>query len=336
MARKKKEPIIVVNSSTGYVTLDNKPADSAAVSIIEMRDRMRASFEAFATYQGSSDAEARSSFQELMADVPDFGVGQLSVTMCAQLIAAERWLAGEVKADLPGDEDFQFDDPRLVAALKQEIDRIQKTIINAIIRGELAPERIRRDFVTDAIVAERTFLGYDELLAWLETREFKFGEFFESYVDREEQLRSALLHDLYNMRVVFAGGDSATVEERWSQFLVNRSPMLEDGQGDLESRSREQLMSMIEQALAEIARLRSDMARTPLATIEKTFAGKSRTSHQKVIAALCLQVGVDPKRRDAVGTLEAITRRAGVGVSDDVLRDILKALPDVKQDPKPI
>jgi hypothetical protein len=115
-----------------------------------------------------------------------------SIPEAAELIAVDMWNSGEIgryfeySESLAHEIDFEDSngefDPRIISALQKTIKQIQGLLCDAIDRGELKPLRVLRDFVSNSIYPERTFLSHIELVKWLEQR-LPLGEIFTEFED---------------------------------------------------------------------------------------------------------------------------------------------------------
>lgn len=240
-----------------------------------------------------------------------------SIPEAAELIAVDMWATGEIYK-LPGfadpfPDEVDFDDydgdfdPRLVALLQGPIAQIQDLLCEAVERGELKPERIQRDFASNSLIREETYIEHESLVTWLEER-ISLGDTFSEFVDDLSKIMEYLQGEVKILNNV------RKVDRSLFRSILWRNP---DVKSILES-----LRSQAEIVLTQHVASQNDNP------TDKPMNTRSRRTHQAIIAALCEKAGIDLAARGAAQKIIDALELKGVSVDGNTIRKILKEIPD--------
>src|SRR5690606_6108720 len=99
-----------------------------------------------------------------------FGIGHLTIPDAAQLVAVDLWFSGEFEQITPPENwDHDPNSPWLIRELQSEIKTIEGRLLVAVARGDLKTSKLEID-IDDLIIAEATWIDYDDLFSWFSAR----------------------------------------------------------------------------------------------------------------------------------------------------------------------
>jgi hypothetical protein len=283
---------------------------------------------AFLRYLKSPAYEARNQFVTDVSGLPELGLWQLSLCQAADLIAADMWLAGDIKTEVAEAEPDTIarDDPRLLEAIAAERGLLLVRLVESILRNSLEPSQIRRDLLTGEIDPESTYVEYGTLCDWMKEFEYEPGDWMSEYSDAEASVFNDLadaLFDIRNLHVQIRSGDEIAIQAR-RRVLAFVGP---DDDPVHAAATAQELREIIKGYSAEVAHLRRELGNRPTAS-DGLLRPKSRNTLYRLIVALCAAARINPGERGAAIAIEALTQRAGLHVGDDTIRKILSELPE--------
>lgn len=281
-------------------------------------------------YLNAPEYKARVEFEGVVSGVPDLGIMRLSLTKAGDLVAADMWLSGELKIEIPNADSIERNNPRLLKVLKEHRQRITGQLSESVESKALACSPLRRDLLTNRINPDVTFIEYDALYGWLTERDYSPGDWMHEYTEEEGKIYSQLIDELFTLRVMYSPAGSeeeANLRRRWRH---EQNELVLEDDTDAQQASNRKLRELVQGFAIENARLNKALGEQTSGDDVRALTPKGRKTLYRLIAALCLVAKVTPSDREAVATLEAITRRAGVPVGDDTIRVVLSELPEVK------
>lgn len=252
--------------------------------------------------------------------LPDFGVGFYSLEDAALLSALDMWSAGRapgVPADgLPmGDEDDEAhdyqDDPLIRAALEPLRGQLLAALVRSAEAGQLEVVVRGRTLADSRLIPGRTFVQLDDLVEWLDVHGHERGDIIADEESASDPWETAL----------------RVAEDRARLRLAHLEPRPSAGEPWTDA---DGLRADLRTKRLHIAHLERELeeARRGVRTADKPLRTRERRTLLVVIAALCKRAGIDPSARGAAMEIASATAEAGVPVSDDTIRPILRAIPD--------
>jgi hypothetical protein len=284
----------------------------------------------YARYFKSPLYEARNRFVANVSELSDLGILKLSLTHAADLVAVDMFGSGAIEAEVPGlseDAALSRNDPVVLEALKPQRKMIQERLTESVVGGTLKTIRLERDVLTGAIDAESTVLDYDALVNWLEACGYKPGDWMDEYVYSELGVQEDLAHALFDIRNIRSqlhgpDADQLSAQKRLlADFAV-------EANADFAAKTAQELRGIIATYAAQVAYLQGELDARRSNVEAPTLRPKSRNTLYRLIAALAVAAGVNPKERGAASTIAALTERVGLAVGDDTVRKVLVDLPD--------
>jgi hypothetical protein len=281
-------------------------------------------------YLKSPQFKARNDFANQTIGLPDLGIRKLSLTQAADLVAADMWLYGEDKVEIPGTENdwLERNDPRLMELLAPKRLLLLERLIESISNGSLKLVKVLRDLATGAIDPGDTFVDYDDLCNWMQGFGCEPNDWMAEYVDDEAEIYNDLveaLFDIRNIRFRSSHIDLETLKVR--QRIFSHAHL--DAVPGQETRTTLELREIIKGYAEEVAHLRRELQERPPAEHTEAINPKSRSTLYRLILALCVAAKINPTARGAAATLAALTEKVGVPVGDDTIRKILDELPEI-------
>lgn len=252
-----------------------------------------------------------------LAELPDFGVGLITLKAAGELIACDLWVGGNL--EVPSLEDFEgsYLDPAVMTAVQPQAAEFEEKLINAVEAGRLPVAHIRRD-LDERIIPEETLVVFQELDNWLLERSYESGEAFDAWIDREAEISNSLVDELIWLRSISAD------RKHSGQYVhsIKRHP-------DLGTAPSDEVLAAYKAQTIENDRLRARLAQATKPTpLEKVASPRHRRTLLTIIAALAGESGIDITRRGAAQRIALLTEQIGTPIDDETIRKILSDVPD--------
>lgn len=260
---------------------------------------------------------------------PELGIGKLSLTEAANLLAVDMYGSGLIEKDIPGEDDFALsvDDPIVLDALANERKMLLERIIESVSNGSIKVEQTKRDLLTGVTDPEQTILDYDDLHGWLESWGYAPGDWIKEYLHHESEIREDLAEALCDIRNLHSYSSRADISNVAQQRAFAFADL--DEIPELSDKAAQELREIIKGYAAEVAYLRGELRERGSSRRMDALHPKSRNTLNRLILALCIAAKINPAERGAAAAIAAHTQRAGVPVGDDTIRKILDELPEV-------
>lgn len=250
----------------------------------------------------------------------DFGLWSHSIKNAAKLTAVELFFSGELNllgGVVYGELDFVVDeedeDPRLIEIINEQINIIEKLLINAVEKKEIVAKSIHRDF-NNEIIPENTYISSETLHSWLESRGIVAGDKYILWGEQESRIGKYILNEVIYLRSI------QSVSNKLLNSVLNRRLDSSRDMQDSWDKANDEI-NYLKNMVAELSEKKSHQSNRPLRTSE-------RRTHQVIIAALCKKAGINPNARGAAAQIMAITEGIGAPITDDTIRKILNELPE--------
>jgi hypothetical protein len=256
--------------------------------------------------------------------VPDFGVWRISLRRAARLVVADIWFSGE--------DDFGVDDvpsfggdannPTFIQMLAAPIQQFETRLIDSFEAGQLKAEHIGRDF-DGKLIAERTYIHFDELQKWLTERDYEHGDVLKEYQYFEAEIAAAMIDEAGYLRAMSESGIN-NLRELSEQSANARA-------GKLKKTDVAALLAAYKQTVAENERLKAELAaakRNEPAKVDRPITNRARRTLLTIIAALCEHAKLDPQGRGTAQRIRESSESLGAPVDDETIRSALREIDD--------
>ncbi|MBN1586027.1 MAG: hypothetical protein JW937_01195 [Candidatus Omnitrophica bacterium] len=257
---------------------------------------------------------------EVLSKVPQLGIWHLPLRDAARLIAVDKWMQGEIEAEIPEEELYNPKDPKLVSAVIGYSEKFEKALVDAIQGGNLKPAFCRRS-LDGAIDAENTFVGYEALREWVGQFGHNPGQAFDKYEEDEAGIVASLIDEVRYLREVGYTGLGRVILTEASR----RSPLSDD---------LDKLRAVVKELLAENAHLRTtlqQMSAGPKDKLDQPLGSRHRRTLLGIMAAFCMKAGVDPRQRALAQRVRKWTETVGANVSYQAILPVLKDVAEVME-----
>lgn len=267
---------------------------------------------------------------DILVKLNGFGLWSHSISEAAQLVALDMFYSGELENVCGGYDDLQFeperdDDPRLVALLSREIERLSGIFVKAIELGRLECEHVQRDLEEHIILSE-TYVNHGALCEWLESRGYELGDVLNGWGHDGAELISYVLNEVVSLRKAQKEGKNVLRDILFNEVRTH---------GEKNESNFKNLYSSWKSSQEEIERLKSENERLKeeLSCSKVEGEGPPLTQRRKrtystLIAALCIKAGISWEGRGAAQRIKEATEEIGAPVSDDTIKSILSDIPD--------
>ena len=260
---------------------------------------------------------------EFISEVPNFGVGQLTVKNAAVLIAEDAFIDGKISLNLPDADSYDPEDPKLIKALSKHENDFEKKLTKAIDDGSLKTTKILRDF-NEVIDTNWTLLSEETLYAWLVERGHDPGEAYIHFCEDEEKLKEQLIDRIYAYRMERKCGksfkDASKVKLDPDKAGIDE---LRQAVRDLSNENLNLYNNMMQLLKSSRERQENHQSKS-----ERPLSTRSRKTLLTIIAALCNEAGIGYQDRGAAKRISELTDEIGASVSDDTVRKILGDIDD--------
>lgn len=254
-------------------------------------------------------------------ELEEFGFFHLTIPEAARLVAVDMWFSGEITGvDEPDDFGGDPNDSRLTELLSSHISSLGEKMRRSAQAGLLKADHVARD-LDDNVVPDETYISYDQLVRWLDHRNYQVGDAMTEWLDLQLERVSGLAEEAKFYR-------TATAREL-KKISIDRFDMEIAIDGGHEPNG--DLPAAYKLAVAEVNRLRlllkekeaghSFRSDPPLTT-------RKRRTLLTIVAALCKEAGIDPQARGATKRVEIAVSELGAKIGPDTIKQILDEIPD--------
>lgn len=255
--------------------------------------------------------------------VPNYGIWQLTIKEAAELVTLDMWFSGEIpNVEEPEDFDGDSHDPRLRDALIEHTTRLESLLLKAIDAERLEASYIRRG-LDDSLIADKTYVEYDDLNVWLSERGYDVGDIFAEWLDTESELAEHICDEVAYLHAVSKRGKSEIRRIAFHSSSVKA--------GILDEREAADILEAYKLAIAENQLLKEqlrNMLGGVASKVDRPLTTRSRRTMLTIIGSLCNKSGIDYKARGAAQRLREITEETGVPIDDGTISKILSEIQD--------
>lgn len=144
----------------------------------------------------------------------------LSIRGAAELTVVDMWISGDLP-DVPEPDGWSESewDPKLLKALKGEVDQFCERIAAAVDAGRLKAENVLRDF-DEKLIADSPVIDVSDLESWLLDHEYLTGDAFRDWKQTEAEISHKLSEELHYLRALGQLKKGA-VENQGSRTLMS-------------------------------------------------------------------------------------------------------------------
>jgi len=270
-------------------------------------------------------------YRDLIVDAPDLGFFQLTVKDAATLIAIDMWRVGGISAEVPKSDSYDLGDQNLRQALSIYFSDIEERLTAAIDAGSLKTTKITRN-LNEELEIEKTLISQEDLRKWAVEHGLQFGGSFDSYLDEENNIKDAVIDEIYTIRVMsrrmgLSNKSVGEIKKGISEAKLNP-----------DSAENHELWFAVKELNTENADLFTENLRLKQQVREKgekhpkkserPLSTRARRTLLTIIAALCNKAGINYEDRGAAQRISEITEEIGTAVTDDTIRKIISEIDD--------
>jgi hypothetical protein len=219
--------------------------------------------------------DASLEYYGVVAGAPDLGTWQLTVEDAAALTAIDMCESGELTADGPEPESYDWRDLKLRSALAKHCREFEARLTSAIDGRTLATTSIRRSF-DEKLDIHGTLIKFEDLRDWLREHGYAAGEVFAEYEKQELDICAEAIDEIYLLRVLHQEG------KRHLPMALNYADKL--GEGGIED-----LRTAVRELVVENNRLKQELAATETKDSprdNRSLSLRERRTMLNIIAAL--------------------------------------------------
>ena len=128
-------------------------------------------------------------------EIPNFGIGYLTIKEAAELVATDMFASGEF-SDIEEQKDWNgnMGDPNILMVLKSKIKLFEQRLITAIDKNQLKAVTCKRDF-DEKIILESVYIDSDELQSWLIKHDYYPADVFSDWMEHQADIYETIKDD---------------------------------------------------------------------------------------------------------------------------------------------
>jgi hypothetical protein len=248
--------------------------------------------------------------------LPNFGVDYYSLADAALVAALDMWVSGDMPASPPADNRVwpdEADSPAVREAIEPTQRQLAEALMRSVEAGHLVAEVLGRTLTDSRAIPERTFILLQDLVDWLEVYGHERGDFIAELAESEQvdpwDIASKVASDRARLRL--------------SHLDSERSAGTADPLDELAALKRE-----VRSQRLHINHLQQQLKTTRTAVEDRPLTTRRRRTLLTIIAALCRKAAIQLETRGAAVTIASATAELGVPVGEDVIRTMLREIPD--------